>query len=199
MAIETLISAVKAWGERTFVAKPAFESFKKSTQEALENAGSDSESTRVVSFKIYGNGNVSWNESFSNVDKLIVDGAPVVFKLDYNISATQTDSAATVSVYKEDTTTPTYTAVFLSPGFRAAYYVSFDAAGGLSFREEVNPFFPISVKGGGFVKELAVAQYDGKKWIGMAAGNIEFVSSSGAKTTLMALEARVAALESTQA
>ena len=86
MPIQTLINAVKAWSERSFADKRAFESFRKSTEAALENVGGSGEGVRIISITAGVNSDPEWDSSADEALALIADKKPHIVSMTYTFT-----------------------------------------------------------------------------------------------------------------
>lgn len=201
MPINTLLSAVMAWGERTFAKKAdaassaELDALAKATDARLSEVAAGM--TRVVNVKRDAGGNVSMDATFNEIDEAVKGGRPLVFVLINAINPRQTDYVATVDVHDTEISTPTYTAAFLSTRFNCMYEIEFNSNEELYFYETSNPFFPFARKDGKLRKNGDLAQLFGDEWYAVAPGDMAFTTSTGASTTLSALDSRLSAIEST--
>ena len=194
MAIETLVSAVKAWGERTFADRRAFESFKQSTEAALEGVGGfECEPVHVVNINGGKYIETTWDSSFSEVLSLIDDNKPLIVNLTYWANSLDFETVNLVGI-RHGVSFVEFT--FESSVYMNRYTFVADSDGELTLSADPIKYMPVGTY------NFDILQYKlsgGGVWYATKPENMQFKTASGTYTTLSALEARVAALESAPA
>lgn len=197
MPINTLISAVQRWTERNFAAKKDAASAGDLSALATNVGNLEHEVSNVVeqaarAVVIVGGAYIetSWNSTYKELKALVDGGKPYTVTLEYHINDSDTERVAASVVRTGSFVEVTFDSSLYSNVYTFVVYE--DGATELTVNKAAQ-----KMPKGTYNNDVMQYQLSSGGWKAVRAGSLTFTTQSGTITTLAALEARVAAIEST--